>query len=409
MNKSILLIGCTGFLGKCILYKILKGSELNICLIVRNKNGISYKNRIPIILQEINCKEEKYIQRIKPINVNYIRNQKMKIKFSDEDKTYILQNINYVINCLADINFNRPLLNAVQNNTLTALNWLNICKQSTNKIKYIYISTAYVNYHLDEEIIQEKIYEKKMDKNTLTNVLNKKITSIKPYLNTYTYSKQLTEIILSKEKKSVDLYIIRPSIIVPAHKYPYKGYGALQTSNILFFGVITGTLAYVNLEKNKKTNCIIPVDKVANMCLHKLKSKKKYSINHCSYNNTFWGTSKVYECSEHIYNNYQSQPILIKSNYYKPYIPMFIGDSTFYKLYSVIYFIIIKLIQGMSIFDIYKSLNFTYKYSYVTHFLKKNKQFIMKKPLKEIDISHSILHYIDHHLENNIKLNSLFL
>ena len=53
MNKSILLIGCTGFLGKCILYKLLKHSELNICLIIRNKNGISYKNRIPIILQEI--------------------------------------------------------------------------------------------------------------------------------------------------------------------------------------------------------------------------------------------------------------------------------------------------------------------------------------------------------------------
>ena len=42
MNKSILLIGCTGFLGKCILYKLLKHSELNICLIIRNKNGISY-------------------------------------------------------------------------------------------------------------------------------------------------------------------------------------------------------------------------------------------------------------------------------------------------------------------------------------------------------------------------------
>jgi len=33
----------------------------------------------------------------------------------------------------------------------------------------------------------------------------------------------------------------------------------------------------------------------------------------------------------------------------------------------------------------------------------------VKKPLKEIDISESILYYIDHYLENNIKLNSLFL
>ena len=55
--------------------------------------------------------------------------------------------------------------------------------------------------------------------------------------------------------------------------------------------------------------------------------------------------------------------------------------------------------------NIYKSLKFTYKYTYVTQFLKKNKQFVMKKPLKEIDISESILYYIDHYLENNIKVN----
>lgn len=409
MNKSILLIGCTGFLGKCILYKLLKHSELNICLIIRNKNGISYKNRIPIILQEINCDEEKYIQRIKPINISYIRDQHMKINISDEDKTYILKHTNYVINSLADINFNRPLVSAVQNNTLTALNWLNMYKQCENKVKYVYVSTAYVNYHLDEEIIQEKIYEKHMDKNTLNDILNKKITSIKPYLNTYTYSKQLTEIILTKERNSIDLHIIRPSIIVSAHKYPYKGYSALQTGNIVFFGAITGTLAYIDIEKNQKFNCIIPVDKVANMCLQKLKSKKKYSINHCSYNNTFWDSSRLYEHIEHIYNKYQLQPILIKSNIYKPYIPMLVGDSIFYKIYAIIYFIIIKLIQGMSISCIYKSIKFTYKYSYVTQFLKKNKVFVMKKPLKEIDISKAMLHYVDHHLANNINLNPLFL
>ena len=124
----------------------------------------------------------------------------MKINISDQEKTYIIENVSYIINALADINFNRPLVTAVQNNTLTALNWLNLCKQCKTKVKYIYISTAYVNYHLDQEIILEKIYEKNMNQNTLTNVLNKNITSIKPYLNTYTYSKQLTEIILSKNR-----------------------------------------------------------------------------------------------------------------------------------------------------------------------------------------------------------------
>ena len=46
---------------------------------------------------------------------------------------------------------------------------------------------------------------------------------------------------------------------------------------------------------------------------------------------------------------------------------------------------------------------------YVTQFIKKNKQFIMKKQMKEVDISTSMLHYIDNYMVDEIKLNPLFL
>jgi len=410
MSKSILLIGCTGFLGKSILYKLLKATKLTIYLVIRNKNGVSYKDRIRIILQEIRC-DYSYSSRIIPVNVTYERKENMKITICDGLYEEILNNTKYVINALADINFNRELVKAVQNNTLTALNWMNFCKLSQNQIKYIYVSTAYVNYHLDDEIIHEKVYEKNMSQNTLRDVLNKKITSIKPYLNTYTYSKQLAEILLiqNQNQDNVNLHIVRPSIIVCAHKYPYKGYGSLQNVNLAFFGAITGTLAFFDIQKDTKLNCIIPVDKVSSMCIDKIKSKKSFSMNHCSYNNNFFSTSKIYEYIENIYNKHCIHPINIKSISYKPYKTMFVGDNLFYKLYSIIYFIIIRLLQGSSLYDIYVSLKFTYKYMYVTQFIKKNKQFIMKKQMKEVDISSSILHYIDNYMVDEIKLNPLFL
>ena len=112
---------------------------------------------------------------------------------------------------------------------------------------------------------------------------------------------------------------------------------------------------------------------------------------------------------EKLYDTYYSQPINIKSTSYKPYFPLFVGDNLFYKIYAVICFIIVKLIQGMSIFTIYKSLRFTYKYSSVTSFLKKNKQFVMENQFKEVDVSESILHYIDNYLIDQIKLNPIFL
>ena len=104
--------------------------------------------------------------------------------------------------------------------------------------------------------------------------MNGKITSIKPYYNTYTYSKQLAEILLLERKDNTKLHIIRPSIIVCADKYPYKSYGAMQNVNLAFFGAMTGTLAFFDIDKDTKFNCIIPVDKVSSLCFYKLKSKK---------------------------------------------------------------------------------------------------------------------------------------
>ena len=54
-KKHILLIGCTGFLGKSILFLLLKNTDYIIYYLIRNKKGISYKNRIPIILNSIKC------------------------------------------------------------------------------------------------------------------------------------------------------------------------------------------------------------------------------------------------------------------------------------------------------------------------------------------------------------------
>ena len=157
---------------------------------------------------------------------------------------------------------------------------------------------------------------------------------------------------LIKNKKKIQLHIIRPSIIVCSHKYPYKGYGALQNINLFLFGTITGTLAYIDLYENQKINCIIPVDKVANMCVSKLKRKKKLSITHCSYNNNFWNVSKLRTYMKYIHNSYKINPININSYYYKPYSPIFTNNNFFYKIYSIIYFIVVKLLQGMSISNI---------------------------------------------------------
>ena len=117
---NILLLGCTGFFGKGIIYYLLNNTEYNIVLALRSKNKVSINERINKILDELHLKDTD--KRIKLIKVEYdnLRN----IIISKKDKEFLKKNIDIVLNGLADIKFNRVLKKAVLNNTITALNWM---------------------------------------------------------------------------------------------------------------------------------------------------------------------------------------------------------------------------------------------------------------------------------------------
>ena len=67
--------------------------------------------------------------------------------------------------------------------------------QSTRKGElYLYISTAYVNFHrMQSGDVPEEILEKGMSSTNLSNILENKQSSIGNYENTYVYSKQLSK------------------------------------------------------------------------------------------------------------------------------------------------------------------------------------------------------------------------
>ena len=240
---TVLLVGCTGCLGGAIIYKYLICTTDIIYITIRKKHNKSIKRRLKEILNSIMLSYKKYKRRIKLIEVTY--DNYRNIVISDLDKIELVNNCQIIINALADINFDRPLKKAALNNTVTALNWLRLFQQCKRAQKYIYVSTAYVNFHRQQEgNIEEQIYESDMSETTLQNILQDKHTSISSYMNTYCYTKQLTEIILKQYCQPIHLTIIRPSIIIPAIKYPYPGWCKIQTISLGILGVTAGLLTY---------------------------------------------------------------------------------------------------------------------------------------------------------------------
>ena len=157
------------------------------------------------------------------------------------------------------------------------------CKKST---KYIYVSSAFVNFHRKEEgEIGEKIYETEMSHKTLTNILDDRQTTIGKYYNTYLYTKQLSEVLLRENKGDKELSIIRPSIIIPALTEPYPGWGKIQTMSYFILGAGSGILSMLHHTGENYQNTV-PVDIVAEDCLLTITEKKaplitSTDIRHC--------------------------------------------------------------------------------------------------------------------------------
>jgi len=407
MSNNILLIGCTGFIGQCIIYTLLKDTNYDILLVIRTKHNTSIENRLDIILKNINLENNPKIrERIKLINIEYQKENNMNIYFvNNNDEQYIINNITCVINGLADINFSRPLIKAVKNNTLTAYNWLKLIKKCKNKCNYIYLSTCYVNYHLNQTIIKEEIYETNMNEKTLYDILDNKITSYSPYYNTYCYSKQLTEIILVKNHEHINLHIIRPSIVCPAYEYPYKGYGDIQTVNLFYYGAVTGKIPFIYLNKNTPVNSLIPVDFVANECINHINNNDNFSLSHCSLNIENINAYELFNLSNEFITKYNTD-FFIKGKKCIPFNPI-ITKNIFYILNYIIQYIIIQLVNNHSIYEIWKSLEFTYKLTYVSFFIEKHKIFHTKTEYKNVDILSIYRHYLTTYFKEQVSILSI--
>ena len=373
----ILLIGCTGFLGKSIIRYLFAHTKHKVFIAIRPKNNQTIHQRLHAILNEFNINDQ--CSRITPIHVIY--DKERNIVIDSKDKLLIQKKTNVIINALADVKFNRPIRKAVLNNTVTALRWMNLLHTCRHPKQYIYVSSAFVNFHLlDSGSIKERIYEKNMSEKNLKNILNGDQTDIKPYANSYLYSKQLAEILLFNQKRNISLFIFRPSAIIPAAKYPYTGYGTMQTLNYILFGIATGLIPCWNISVDdvfKYNVNLIPVDVAAKDCVKCLKNKESFSIRHsCLTGNNPYHMSYLsfYLITLKAYQYYKKKPITIRQHTYIPYYPFYVNDNTYICILMLIIQYIINRYQHCDAF--LKTIKMSYKLTtslngYLPYFVTK--------------------------------------
>ncbi|XP_075148983.1 fatty acyl-CoA reductase wat-like [Haematobia irritans] len=280
-NKVVLITGGTGFLGKVLIEKLVRSTDIKfIYLLVRHKKDKDVNERInelinqPIFEKLLSTQPNILKSKIKPIVGDCTLPN---LGLSQTDRQDLIDNVNVVMHCAATVRFNEPLYEATQINVAATKDLLEIAKEMKNLKVFVHVSSAFANcLVLDSE---EKFYTEylsvtsdkllSLKEELEAEVFNRmESTLIGKFPNTYCFTKSLAEEVVLKHGSVVlPICIFRSPIIVGSCDEPVPGwvdnlYGPLS----ICYGCGLGVLRVINARSNLNAG-FAPVDYCVNSML----------------------------------------------------------------------------------------------------------------------------------------------
>jgi glycerone phosphate O-acyltransferase/fatty acyl-CoA reductase len=280
-GKAIFVTGCTGFVGKVLLEKLLFSLPLvrRVYVLIRGKRGSSLEERFMKEILDTPCFDRlrarhadfaQFISdKVTPIAGDLLKDG---LALSPEDRAELESNVNFIMHSAASVDFNQRLDNSLQINTFGSLRILELAKNCRSLEAYVQISTAYVNCD-KRGWVDERLYPYPRDPEAaleeLMRIPVKDIEQRTPEIlgkfpNTYTFTKCLTEHLLVKLKDNVPLVILRPTIIGGAWLEPFPGWvDSVSAAGAFYLSVGLGLMKY-SIGNPSNIGDQIPVDYVSN-------------------------------------------------------------------------------------------------------------------------------------------------
>lgn len=223
-DKTLLITGGLGYIGKLLLAKLLKlGNVKELLLLIRSKKGKSNEERLNQLLDGFLFKEVENIDASFRSKIRIISGDMDLdgLGMTDDDVEYIKSNVQVIIHGAAALNMDGKLRKTLAANIRGTKQLLDIAVDAKNFQSFVFISTAYSQCaRLD---IKEKFYESPIDYRQALDILEtldlsdenlevftKKL--IAPWPNVYTFSKAIAEDMVRQYQNRIPISIARPSV-----------------------------------------------------------------------------------------------------------------------------------------------------------------------------------------------------
>ncbi|XP_066153693.1 fatty acyl-CoA reductase wat-like [Euwallacea fornicatus] len=366
---KVFITGSTGFLGKILMEKLLRTCPTisTLFLLIRSKNGRDLEERTNQLFDdEIFDLMKKACPEFRHKIVIIAGDCALPgLGLSTEDRKRLIEEVNIVFHVAATVRFDEKLVKAVAINVRATRDMLRLAKEMCNLKILMHISTIYANCL--NHCIEEKVYEPAIEPGKLISLVENVPADILDemtpkllgkYPNTYTYTKQVAENVVSQEFENMPVAIFRPAIVISTYKEPIPGWvNNLYGPTGVAAGVGVGLLRTLHGDPNVNAN-IVPVDmcvnslivtaaKVAETFHHGLQTYKGSKIRVFNYGSTnespiTWGTtmdySKYYASMNPsvkaiwylIFEIYKSYPVYLLMTFLLHTLPAILVDSVLF-------------------------------------------------------------------------------
>jgi nucleoside-diphosphate-sugar epimerase len=323
-GKHVLITGCTGFLGKVLLEKLLRTNPDigGIHLLVRgSQKYATVRERFEAEIQSstvfnyMRSQDAAAFDNLCEEKIHVVAGEITQPKFgmSDKDFQTLADKLDMIVNSAASVNFREELDKALTINTLCLNNLLELSE--LGDLPVVQISTCYVHgfntgdiyeetkapagqpfprnekgQFLIHDIVQKlkkkisKVKEKAKSKEQLSKMLvDLGIEEAHKYgwNDTYTFTKWMGEQLLMERLYNKSLSIVRPAIIESTLLGPQPGWiEGVKVADAIIFAYARGKIAMFPGDANAVID-IIPADLVANSIVLAM-AKTFKSPNQCN-------------------------------------------------------------------------------------------------------------------------------
>ncbi|KAH8311720.1 hypothetical protein KR044_007672 [Drosophila immigrans] len=278
-NKTILITGGSGFIGKVTIEKLLRSTEVKrIYVLLRPKKGLQIHERIAdwkddVVFSVLVQSNPDALKKIVSIAGDIGQPD---LGISHADRELLAKEVHVVIHGAATIRFTEPLHVATDTNTRPTRLLLQLAREMSRLEAFIYLSTAFSNcisHHIDERYYPEHLgctADQMLHlREILGNQLTDKVSSVLvgKFPNTYTFTKALSEQILERESGDLPVSVFRPGVIIASYKEPVEGWMVNPFGiSMLAYRSAMGFVRTSMIRKAAHAN-VVPVDYCVNLLL----------------------------------------------------------------------------------------------------------------------------------------------